>query len=509
MIPFAPSDSQKPNSLGENIKNIKNIPTALGLFLILGDVFSIILAQFLAETTNAALRQLFITDTSANLAHYNVHQNLFLILGVIITAILYHRSLYTSRIPWWSQVQYITKIILFALIVHGFISFALKLSEPRLFIALCWFYVLVLMIFLRIALFKLAVFLPSWKVPTIIISEGSTSEDLLYAFHSDISTGYFVKRIFIRSPEDSINLDIDNLTNKDIKICYGQEDHCQYIADHPDNFYVISLDTFRDTAREEIIKTLNDSNVPYAIVPTLSRANLYQMEPKYFFGHDVVMLHIKNSDSDMLRRFFAHATKRALDITVSGILLIFIAPIIALLAACLKIEGQGGSIFYGGPRIGKNNKFFNCWKLRSMEPDSNHLLEDYLDKNPDIKADWEKYRKLPKDPRVTTRTARLLRKASLDELPQIWNIFVGDMSLVGPRPILEDEVSYFEEDTLKEYLSVRPGLTGLWQVSGRNKTSFKRRIYWDSWYVRNWSLWGDIVILIKTPIVLLTRKGAS
>jgi undecaprenyl-phosphate galactose phosphotransferase len=144
-----------------------------------------------------------------------------------------------------------------------------------------------------------------------------------------------------------------------------------------------------------------------------------------------------------------------------------------------------------------------------MEPNSDHLLNAYLENNPEAKINWEKYRKLQNDPRVTTKTARFIRKTSLDEIPQLWNIFTGDMSLVGPRPILEDETHYFEEDTLKEYLSIRPGLTGLWQVSGRNKTSFKRRVYWDSWYVRNWSLWGDIVILIKTPIVLLTRKGAS
>lgn len=508
MIPAENLDTKKLNSLKENIKNI---PTVIGLFLILGDVFSIVLSQFLAEKSALAIKAYFDQGLIIETIHYDVHTNLFLILGIIMTAVLYDKGLYTSRIPWWSQVQYLTRIVFFSLIVHGFLSFALKLNEPRSFIIFCWFFVLTLMIVLRITLFKLAVFLSLWKVPTVIISEGSTSEDLLYAFHSDLSTGYVVRKIFIRSPEDTVDLDIASLSGqqKQVKICYGQEDHVHYISTHPDNFFVISLDTFRDTSREEIIRALNDSNAPYAIVPTLSRANLYQMEPKYFFGHDVVMLHIKNSDSDVLRIFIAQATKRSLDIMISGIALLFIAPIIGVLAACLKIEGQGGSVFYGGRRIGKNNQFFNCWKLRSMEPNSDHLLNNYLDANPDVKADWEKYRKLPQDPRVTTRTARFLRKASLDELPQIWNIFVGDMSLVGPRPILEDEVSYFEEETLKEYLSIRPGLTGLWQVSGRNKTSFKRRIYWDSWYVRNWSLWGDIVILIKTPIVLLTRRGAS
>lgn len=140
-----------------------------------------------------------------------------------------------------------------------------------------------------------------------------------------------------------------------------------------------------------------------------------------------------------------------------------------------------------------------------MEPDSDHLLYAYLNAHPAAKASWDQYRKLPDDPRVKTRTAHFIRRFSIDELPQLWNVLIGDMSLVGPRPILEDEKSYFG-NTLKEYLSVRPGLTGLWQVSGRNAASFMRRVYWDSWYVRNWSLWNDIVILIKTPLVLFNNK---
>jgi undecaprenyl-phosphate galactose phosphotransferase len=221
------------------------------------------------------------------------------------------------------------------------------------------------------------------------------------------------------------------------------------------------------------------------------------------------MLYVGNSAPQIFGTSISRAIKRLMDISISGMALAALSPVFFAVVAMLKIEGQSGSPFYGGKRIGRNGKLFHCWKFRSMEPNSDHLLHEYLDKNPAAKTDWDKYRKLPNDPRITTRTAGFIRKASIDELPQLWNIFVGDMSLVGPRPILEDEVSYFDEETLKEYLSIRPGLTGLWQVSGRNKTSFKRRIHWDSWYVRNWSLFGDIVILIKTPLVLLTRKGAS
>jgi undecaprenyl-phosphate galactose phosphotransferase len=197
-----------------------------------------------------------------------------------------------------------------------------------------------------------------------------------------------------------------------------------------------------------------------------------------------------------------------MDIAVSATALLFLSPLFVAVILLLKLEGQGGMPFYGGRRMGYQGRMFRCWKFQSMEPNSEHLLEAYLEAHPQARADWEKYRKLSNDPRVTTRTARFIRKASIDELPQLWNVLVGDMSLVGPRPILEDEKEYFG-DTLQDYMSVRPGLTGLWQVSGRNATSFMRRVYWDNWYIRNWSLWGDIVILIKTPLVLLNRKGAS
>lgn len=205
---------------------------------------------------------------------------------------------------------------------------------------------------------------------------------------------------------------------------------------------------------------------------------------------------------------FGKTAKRGMDVAIAGLALFFLAPVFAVVAIMLKLEGQGGTVFYGGKRIGFQGQNFSCWKFRSMEPNSDHLLHARLELDPVAKENWEKYRKLANDPRVTTRTARFIRKASIDELPQLWNVLIGDMSLVGPRPILGDERSFFSDGAFREYISVRPGLTGLWQVSGRNETTFARRVSLDRRYVRNWSLWGDIVILIKTPLVLLTGKGA-
>ncbi|MDY0029073.1 MAG: sugar transferase [Pseudobdellovibrionaceae bacterium] len=494
-----------------SVRNILLLPLWIAGAMIVCDVFILSGFKYIAQEAYMFFRTSILPNPTYDISLYKPHPTLHLVLGFVVSVILWSRGLYTNRTPWWSQVRVITKIVIFAFIVHGFLSFSLQVYESRLFIALYWLMVYVGLIISRAAIYNIAAKFKTWYVPTVIVSDATTAEDLLFAFASDIGTGYRTETIFIRSSAEDFEFTLSDMPfpTDHIRVVYDSDALEPFIVNNPEKFYVVSLDAFRDTSREAILQVLNDAQTLYSIVPSLSRANLYQMEPKYFFGHDVVMLHIRSSAPDVLSFSLSMFVKRSVDILTSGTALLFAGPVIGILGACLKIEGQGGSIFYGGKRIGRHGKLFHCWKLRSMEPNSDHLLKEYLDANPDLKQDWETYRKLPRDPRVTTKTARLIRKLSLDELPQLWNIFVGDMSLVGPRPILEDETGYFNENTLKDYLSIRPGLTGLWQVSGRNKTSFRRRVYWDSWYVRNWSLWGDLIILIKTPLVLLTRKGAS
>ena len=293
-----------------------------------------------------------------------------------------------------------------------------------------------------------------------------------------------------------------------VKVESDVKDYAAYIRQNPGDFYVICLTAFNGETPEALLQLLDETQSSYAIVPSISGIGFYNMEPRYFFGHDIMMLHTHHAAGVGGAPSAARMLKRAMDIGIAGTALLALSPLFGIVSLMLKAEGQGGTIFYGGERMGYRGRMFKCWKFRSMEPDSDHLLHAHLAADPQAQADWDKYRKLSNDPRITTRTARFIRKASIDELPQLWNVLAGDMSLVGPRPILEEEKSYFGK-TLKDYMSVRPGLTGLWQVSGRNDTSFERRVYWDNWYIRNWSLWGDIVILIKTPLVLLTGKGAN
>ena len=189
--------------------------------------------------------------------------------------------------------------------------------------------------------------------------------------------------------------------------------------------------------------------------------------------------------------------------TISGGILI--SPILVLLAIVVGIDNKGRVIF-AHRRVGKDGKLFPCYKFQSMVPDAQKRLEEYLADNPEARKEWEDTFKLTNDPRVT-KLGGFLRKTSLDELPQLWNVLMGDMSLVGPRPIVTKEIERYG-DYIREYYMVPPGITGMWQVNGRSDTTYEERVAMDTWYVRNWSVWIDLVYLFKTVKTVFTGKGA-
>jgi exopolysaccharide production protein ExoY len=196
-------------------------------------------------------------------------------------------------------------------------------------------------------------------------------------------------------------------------------------------------------------------------------------------------------------------SKRSFDILVALAALVVLSPIFVLIMALVKYS-DGGSVFYGHRRIGYNGSTFRCLKFRTMAEDGDAVLQRYLEQNPAAYEEWRATRKLQDDPRVTI-VGTVLRKLSLDELPQLFNILRGEMSIVGPRPVVEDELELYESSAVY-YLQTRPGLTGLWQVSGRNDVSYETRVAFDTHYVRNWSLASDLVIVARTiPAVCLSR----
>jgi Undecaprenyl-phosphate galactose phosphotransferase WbaP len=266
--------------------------------------------------------------------------------------------------------------------------------------------------------------------------------------------------------------------------------------------------------------------IPYAIVamPSVPRKRMLQILERYggTFAHlliipdlfDFSSLWVSAKDMggilglQVRQRLlmpgprFAKFSIDLLATLLGGVVLL---PMITVIAILIKLDSPG-PIFYGQTRIGQGGEHFKAWKFRSMVKNADQALQDYLDLHPELQESWEKDQKLRRDPRVT-RIGRFLRRTSLDELPQLWNVLRGEMSLVGPRPIVDEEIERYG-DKFALYTRVIPGITGLWQVSGRNNITYQDRVNLDAYYVRNWSVWLDLYILMRTIWVVFTGEGA-
>ena len=225
------------------------------------------------------------------------------------------------------------------------------------------------------------------------------------------------------------------------------------------------------------------------------------VEVESFFDTRIMLLNIKNNLAFRLNQII----KRIFDVvlTLSGGL--FLLPLFLGICVWIKADSQGPAI-YKQRRVGKDGKEFDCYKFRSMVVDSKERLEKLLATDPKAKEEWERDFKLKNDPRIT-KSGAFLRKTSLDELPQLLNVLKGEMSLVGPRPIVQKEVPRYEQ-YIKEYYMVLPGITGLWQVSGRSDTTYPERVAMDMWYVHNWSVWLDIILIWRTFFAVIHSRGA-
>lgn len=256
------------------------------------------------------------------------------------------------------------------------------------------------------------------------------------------------------------------------------------------------------TRREDLAPLVSRASVWFRhvmIIPNLGGMTNSAVVARYFAG--TFGVEIKHNLLDPWTR----RTKRALDLCGVVVGSLLLGPLVAAIAVLIKLDSRG-PVFYGHRRLGADNKHFRCWKFRTMHVNAEHLLNEYLQNNPELRAEWELNQKLRNDPRVT-RVGRYLRKTSLDELPQLWNVLDGEMSLTGPRPIVDAEVSKYGE-VYELYRRIRPGMSGFWQVSGRSDMDYGERVAMDAYYVRNWSVWLDLIILARTAKIVVLGRGA-
>ena len=498
------TDQQKLSSLEVIRKNIS-------LTMLLGDIVAICFALYSANFLTSWCSQLEIKTVPFGILSevnkpllFAPHGIEVVIVGIVFLLVMLGKGFYTQRIPWWCQIPILFWVVFYSALFDAAVQFFIGGSTGKITVILFWLFSFIYILCTRQVLYHFFRIMKLWQIPTIVLGNAHVCLDTLYAFNTDRYTGYDVHTVLLRDDPDLV-VDRSNLPKRyeNLKIEHIQNNYETYIRNHPDNFYIVTIEMFRGKARDKLMEIFRELGIKYALIPSVKKNTYYEKEPRQFFGNDILLLHSREG----FFKLWSQALKRIVDVCASLVLLILISPILVLVPLFLKLEGQSGSPFYGGKRVGKDGKLFQCWKFRTMEPGTDHLLEEKLRTDPEAAAMWKKYHKLEDDPRVQTKTAKFVRKYSIDELPQIWNVFCGHMSLVGPRPILESEQDGFGKN-LKQYTSVRPGITGLWQVSGRNDVSFERRVYWDTWYVLNWSFWGDIVILFKTLRVVFGASGA-
>ena len=397
---------------------------------------------------------------------------------------------YTERKPFWDELRESLKVLSLLMILDAAFFFFNKIHFSRVAFAIQWFAIFCLLPTFRTLVKLYALKIGKWQIPVRLIGNGENAKEAWLALKSEGLMGYELAEV-VQTSHNSV----DNTW-----ITVPQLTWQEGLKPSQNIQVVVALEAEQQTELNEAVRILSRFYPNMIIVPPTRGLPLWGMQPLHSFSHEVLLLRAQNS----LLRPSARLIKRAFDVFVSLTLLLLLSPLFAYLF--YKVKQTEGDAFFGHQRIGANGNPFPCYKFRTMVKNSAEVLDELLKNDAQAKAEWEAEFKLKNDPRIT-QIGHVLRRTSLDELPQLWNVLRGEMSLVGPRPVVEAELVKYGDD-VDYYLHVKPGMTGLWQVSGRNDVDYETRVALDAWYVRNWSLWNDLVILLKTVRVVLARDGA-
>jgi len=432
------------------------------LVLISFDVLVIYLSIVLAFLLRVWLEPYFGVSTAGNLNHYTDK----LIVYIIVIVTFFGLDIYKYRHDFWEETHLILKALALSLVL---VLSVLALSKS----VGSYSRVVVVTSFVMMALL-----LPSFKF---------LLKKKLFVF------GLWGKKAAIISQDSEV-----------ISAIFDNR-YLGYIESFESESDVVFVDTFGKSkeAIELKLSNLFHQNKEVVFIPILNSFNYANAGIIEIFNARKNMIILENS---LLKRRNVIVKKMA-DFVLSILLIPLLIPVFAILIFFMRKEEPKGSIFFKQDRLGKDGKIFVCYKFRSMKENSESILQEYLQEHPEEVENYAIYHKYENDPRIT-KVGAIMRKTSLDELPQIINVFKGEMSLIGPRPYMLNEKEKIG-DRIDMVLAVKPGITGLWQVSGRSDVDFHSRVDMDVYYTRNWNIWLDFVVLIKTIKTVLFRDGAS
>jgi Undecaprenyl-phosphate galactose phosphotransferase WbaP len=451
------------------------------------DVLAFIFAVFLAFAAIVATRPSPLERALGNLQQLGTAWHGWGTLLVLVSLLGFFaaRGQYTSRVPFWTQLGDVVMGCAIALACDTFLTVAVYDRPVEVENLLRWVFFCPCLVLLRAGVRELLNASGFWTINTLVIAGSGVYAQARAALLSDRALGY----------------QLVGAIELDAAATLAEDDLLELINERGAEFVVVGVGTGDVTAERNIIATLRRAHRSLALIPAMGGLPVVGLRQHHFFSHDVVMLVSRNN----LARPFSRILKAAFDHVVAMVLLVLLAPLLLVLSLLVGLDG--GPAFYRHRRIGAGGGSFDCIKFRTMVLDSDSVLRRVLAEDPAAAEEWNATQKLRNDPRVT-RLGQFLRRSSLDELPQLLNVLRGEMSLVGPRPIVQAEVARYADD-IDYYYETKPGLTGLWQVSGRSDTSYARRVRLDVWYVRNWTLWHDIAILLKTIPAVFLQRGAQ
>ena len=463
------------------------------LLFISFDYFAILLAEEMAF----GLHDLYgLYGLLMGTSYHVPNAYLYFWIPLVFIAFLAISQTYTKMQPILETVRRIFYAVLYALITCILALYFMQASvlASRLYVVLFGVLALFNVYGVRYALLKFLKITNTFMKPVVLIGAGRTAEIVLQFFEGDLGYRYRVVGLL---DDDPISEELPQKFRMLGKVSDAEE----IIRDSGVKTVIITAPGMDSERLESLVAKIQPLVRDILFVPDLMMLPLGHVGVEPFYTEKVFMLSIRNN----LARRRNRLAKRIFDLVVTVVGGLLILPILLILAVFVGVDNKGRIIF-AHRRVGQNGKLFPCYKFQSMVPDAQERLEEYLARNSEARKEWEESFKLTNDPRVT-KLGAFLRKTSLDELPQLWNVLMGDMSLVGPRPIVTKEVERYG-DYIREYYMVPPGITGMWQVNGRSDTTYEERVAMDTWYVRNWSIWIDLVYLLKTVKTVFTGKGA-